>query len=262
MKIRREPRIISREEFFGNSKICNKYKMNYKIYPTKEFYARKKSPIHGIKINGSPVDIDVERDREEITRLYEDTVNTIIREIKQSIPNDKTEQLKAVFNYMVRRCKYWDDYPRSGGFMAKAQKAEIRHGGRTYIAENYNSKEVAILAGYSVCNGLADAFKDIARRLGIDCEVVQNGSHGWNMVYTDEGPRYIDCSLAVEHFRGKNPNLKKTIKRNYPPEDYFMVDENRLRELERMPNRYCFPHGDGVIVGEKITNTHQDIGLR
>lgn len=127
---------------------------------------------------------------------------------------------------------------------------KFKYGGNTYLVEDYNSKEMAILGGYSVCHGISYAFRDICQRLGIDCEVMHNEYHAWNMIYTDEGPKYIDCSLAVEHFKG-NPTLKKIVKRDYSPYDYFLVDMDRLLQLERMPGRICYPHGDGKIFNEK-----------
>ena len=136
------------------------------------------------------------------------------------------------------------------GLSAASAPGKFINNGKEYTIKNYNSKEMAILGGYSVCRGIAHAFKDICQGLGIDCEVVSNKYHGWNMVYTDEGPKYIDCSLAVEHFKG-NPTLKKVVKRDYSPYDYFLVDMDRLMQLERMPGRICYPHGDGKIFNEK-----------
>ncbi|MCR5187009.1 MAG: hypothetical protein K6D97_07870 [Clostridia bacterium] len=104
LHINKPYRIISRREFFSNPSFYEKYRslLEYKPYKPPEFDKDK------FKKTGETVSLT---DR-WIKTLYEERVNGIVSEIKRAVPNNKNEQLKAVFNYTVRRCKYWDDYPR------------------------------------------------------------------------------------------------------------------------------------------------------
>ncbi len=111
LHINKPCRIISRRKFFNNPSFFEKYRslLEYKPYKPPKVNNRD---FKNLGITETLESKKIKKDSEKIKELYEERVNAIVSEIKRAVPNNKNEQLKAVFNYMVKRCKYWDDYPR------------------------------------------------------------------------------------------------------------------------------------------------------
>lgn len=91
--------------------------------------------------------------------------------------------------------------------MTDYQKALVAHDWLArrceYDIENYNANTMpqtdfqaygALVTGKAVCEGYAKAYKKIMDALGIECIIVANNTHGWNMVKIDGKYYHVDVT--------------------------------------------------------------------
>lgn len=198
---------------------------------------------------------------EELSRKYEEKVRVIVDTInKETVHQEK--KLEALYNWFLNNVFYWETYPRERKIINGVEHRGIK-GTDYYVVSKegisysypYNTKECAIVKGFSICSGIADAFKDIARRLGIDVEQVFNNNHSWNMVYTSNGPLYIDVAQAVRHFNSDSPEIRVFNKKEQINTD--VAENSYLKPLGQMYNLYS--HENATISDNEYSKLYNSV---
>lgn len=129
-------------------------------------------------------------------------VNSII---KKSITKNMTTEQKVtkIANYLEKYIKYGTTGSRYGKDAGKADA-------RAHTAEG------ALLDGRAVCQGQAEAFRDVMDVLGIECVIKYNNTHGWDLVRI--GKKWTNVDITLKRY-GTDEYFKK-LGYDWDEEDY------------------------------------------
>lgn len=119
--------------------------------------------------------------RAACTRSLKSSVDGIVG--RAFAGQSKTEQLRIIHDTIAGMVEY--NY-----FISPDPKINAEEEERFFTQSAYS----ALCLGYSVCAGYAKAFEMVCNALDIDCIVVTNSDHAWNMVRIDDSWYNMDCT--------------------------------------------------------------------
>lgn len=136
------------------------------------------------------------------------SINVKIDELyPRLVKENKTvsENIKAVHDYIINNAKYDEAY------LTDESK---------YMSNNAYG---ALVEGYAICSGYADAMSLFLERMDVINHKVSNDKHVWNMVYIDG--KWLHLDLTWDDPIANNG-------RNYLRYDYFLINNEGLLKLD------------------------------
>ena len=180
----------SREEFSKNLNSNIRYKILRAIendYP--EFFVFGSSNVGMFKNDNNKIKIIIysyfSKDDMLIKRKELDKkVDEILKNLKIEEIKDTRKKVESIYDYMCNHCEYYDEKKYEEGKYPewiKENKITNIKMLNSYIFNSYG----ALCTGKSACGGVARAFQLLLNKAGIDCRVVINNEHTWNIVKID-----------------------------------------------------------------------------
>ncbi len=126
-------------------------------------------------------------------RLYEITLDYGVDEEEQESFRSSVDKLSSLFDAQTRRL----DEPHRALAACEYLTANCH-----YDARGYDSAYSALSYGYAGSEGIALAYTELCRQLGIDCTVVYGqldwADHCWNVIKLDGDYYHVDVTACID----------------------------------------------------------------
>lgn len=189
---------------------------------------------------------EIIRVRELIAAEYAKAVDEMVASIPEHLPeSDKLAALYATFLDTMTYDFGTGNNVSDDGTVAIPDSSKQRY--HRVIGEKdvwLDGKEGALLNGFGVCAGFADAFADVANKLGVPSRVVDGRtrsvksirgndvevSHAWNQVLIDGEVKNIDVTYGL-FANDETVKRKKGIASELAAAGFFLVDSDTLPRI-------------------------------
>lgn len=193
----------SREEFSKNLNINIRYKILRAVendYP--EFFVFGSSNVGIFKDDNNKIKIIIysyfSKDDMLIKRKELDKkVDEILKNLKIEEIKDTRKKVESIYDYMCNHCEYYGEKQYEEGKYPewiKENKVTNIKMLNSYIFNSYG----ALCTGKAACGGVTRAFQLLLNKAGIDCRVVINNEHTWNIVKIDNKWICIDVTWDLD----------------------------------------------------------------
>lgn len=156
----------------------------------------------------------------KITKLYDDAtqevLNNKVNEIIQNNLNGNMtdrEKIRTIHDYIINNTKYDTVYAQNGS--------------SEHVA---NTAYGALMQGYAVCGGYADAMALFLDKLGIKNYKIASDTHVWNYVNIEDAWYHLDLTWD-------DPVIKNSNK-NRLDHTYFLISTKDLEALNNVEHNY------------------------
>ncbi len=193
----------SREEFSKNLNTNIRYKILRAVendYP--EFFVFGSSNIGIFVDENNKIKIaiyayfskdDMLNKRKELDKKSDE----ILKKLKIDEIKDTRKKVEAIYNYMCDNCEYYGEEDFEENKYPEWLKENNITNAKFLNSYAFNSYS-ALCKGKAACGGVTRAFQLLLNKAGIDCRVVINNEHTWNIVKIDNKWICIDVTWDLD----------------------------------------------------------------
>ena len=193
----------SREEFSKNLNTNIRYKILRAVendYP--EFFVFGSSNVGIFVDENNKIKIaiyayfskdDMLNKRKELDKKSDE----ILKKLKIDEIKDTRKKVEAIYNYMCDNCEYYGEEDFEENKYPEWLKENNITNAKFLNSYAFNSYS-ALCKGKAACGGVTRAFQLLLNKAGIDCRVVINNEHTWNIVKIDNKWICIDVTWDLD----------------------------------------------------------------
>lgn len=224
----------SREEFSKNLNTNIRYKILRAVendYP--EFFVFGSSNIGIFVDENNKIKIaiyayfskdDMLNKRKELDKKSDE----ILKKLKIDEIKDTRKKVEAIYNYMCDNCEYYGEEDFEENKYPEWLKENNITNAKFLNSYAFNSYS-ALCKGKAACGGITRAFQLLLNKSGIDCRVVINNEHTWNIVKIDNKWICVDVTW----------DLGEKIEDRC----WFDFDVNKLKGISLLAHSIMEPYG-------------------
>ena len=224
----------SREEFSKNLNTNIRYKILRAVendYP--EFFVFGSSNVGIFVDENNKIKItiysyfskdDMLNKRKELDKKSDE----ILKNLKIDEIKDTRKKVEAIYNYMCDNCEYYGEEDFEENKYPEWLKENNITNAKFLNSYAFNSYS-ALCKGKAACGGITRAFQLLLNKSGIDCRVVINNEHTWNIVKIDNKWICVDVTWDL----GEKPEERC----------WFDFDVNKLKGISLFAHSVMEPYG-------------------